>query len=131
MDRFDFRKGYKIYYNLNKHCFSILAHDIKKKGWRLYKHSLSFKANDVKFTVGLKARERTLKEKVRNVHAYAYASNIEFSDYNINNRLNKVSYNPYKHPYFYNLDTNEKVSDVDTAYMIKNLIYVGNKKGLE
>ena len=87
---YDLKAGDKvdIYFNLHKNCYSV-----KKKGkvvHHLYEDeelTLEF----VKFVVGKKGRERVLKEKRKNVHAYVRGI---ISDKKVENNT-EVSYNPY------------------------------------
>lgn len=84
----------KIYYNLHKHCLSVLHKT--KKGWRLKEHRQSINLCDVKFTVNETSRQRVIREKRKNVHAF-----IEGTEVNeIPELTYKVTYNPYKYSNF-------------------------------
>lgn len=94
--RFDLNKPVKVYYNLHKHCLSVLAK--AEKGYRLWchtnEHSL-FGLSDVKFKVSEAGRNRVLKEKRKNVHAFV----IGYLHQNLTHYegfVGDVYYNPYK-----------------------------------
>lgn len=56
---------------------------------------------DVRFIVSQSGRNRVIKEKKKNVHAFAEGVIIDSSNCN---RLKQITYNPYKFPYFYYKD---------------------------
>lgn len=77
----------KVYFNLRKKCFSI-----QYKG-RVIGHSDKLCLENVEFKVSEAGRQRVLKSKRKNVHAFIIGnySEIGWSDYGY-----KVSYNPYE-----------------------------------
>ena len=81
----------RVYYNLHKHVYSV-QHYIKGKGWRLYKHLNKVYLEDVEFKVYENGRQKVIKEKRKNVHAYVIGHLKPFK--RINN-LTSVTYNPY------------------------------------
>ena len=90
-------KGYRIYRNLNKNCFSIQSY-VKGKGWRVTDYADTLEAREVNFVVYEADRQRCLREGRKNVHAFAVASVYEKvtpSDEGI-----KASYNPKVGPEF-------------------------------
>ena len=87
---YDLKAGDKvdIYFNLHKNCYSV-----KKKGkvvYHLYEDE-ELTLENVEFVVGKKGRERVLKEKRKNVHAYVRGI---ISDKKVKNST-EVSYDPY------------------------------------
>lgn len=114
----NFLRGFKIYFNLHKKCFSILAWDLDKKGWRLYSHEDSIEVSNAKMKISEIGRQRVIKEKRKNVHAFVYAEKIKTTcptakiKYN-----NRCSYNPYKHGFFYDALTEKPIMKLDKALM--------------
>lgn len=58
----------RIYFNIHKKLFSI--QEKTKKGWRVISHKDSLLLKDVEFKVYSRGRERVLREKRKNVHAF-------------------------------------------------------------
>lgn len=106
---------YYIYWNFHKKMYSV-----RYKG-RVIGHTKSLVAFDVKLQVSQKGREKVLREKRKNVHAYVVAKDI-LSDMSVRGEPTEVSYNPYKNDSF--VDTNGK--SVDSA-RVAELIVVGDK----
>jgi hypothetical protein len=93
----------RVYRNLNKKCWSVL-HKVKGKGWRLLQHLDCFYLHDATFKVYESGRQRVLKERVKNVHAYVEGY-IGFPDNLSYCILNKeIRYNPYECDKFYTDD---------------------------
>ena len=82
----------RVYWNLHKNIWSIM-----KKG-KVIGHRDTILLKDVRFIVSQAGRNRVLKEKKKNVHAFAEGIVIDNYEYN---RLDQITYNPYKFPYFY------------------------------
>ena len=59
----------KVYFNLHKKLFSVVALEGDKKG-KVIKHTDSIDLSMPIFRVQKAGRERVLKEKKKNVHAY-------------------------------------------------------------
>tara|TARA_R110002020_G_scaffold193468_14_gene393870 strand:+ start:1666 stop:2091 length:426 start_codon:yes stop_codon:yes gene_type:complete len=132
-------KGYKVYFNLHKKCFSVLAWSIEKKGWRLCFHTANMICDDVTFKVSESGRQRVLQEKRKNVHAFLLAKIVRpyptFSDmyesYIIPDiesgvKFNHATYNPYKYDSFMNKDTNEKLTSCTRAILFNKEIVIKN-----
>jgi len=98
-DVIDIHKPVEVYRNLHKKCWSV------RQGGKVKVHTSYICLQDVKFVVQPAGREKVLKEKRKNVHAFVKGYLISHKTMN---RLNKdiewtmdvVTYNPYKHPYF-------------------------------
>jgi hypothetical protein len=81
-----------VYYNLNKHCLSVLHKT--EKGWRLKEHRDSIKLKDVEFIVYEAGRQRVLRDFRKNVHAFV--EGIETKTLPKNKKCDAtVKYNPY------------------------------------
>ena len=91
----------KVHRNLHRKCWSI------KEGNRVTDWLDSIVLSNCEFRVGLKARERVLREHKRNVHAYV-KGNVTCSV--PDGVWKRVRYNPYTAPYFFIEETGEKIS---------------------
>jgi hypothetical protein len=95
---------YYIYWNLHKDCYSV-----RYRG-KVILHSNSVVACNVQFKVSTLGRERVLRERKKNVHAFVVADRIfpNESPWAIVHEvkgLSLVKYNPYKYKTF--VDENE------------------------
>lgn len=146
MRNWDLSRGHKIYFNLHKKCYSVQAWDTDKKGWRLYKHSNALHVKDVSMQVNEKGRQRVIKEKRKNVHAFL---NVHTADCigsgrgketkgDIANYLLKVSqpsrkfrgvckYNPYEHDSFVDHETKAPIHELDEAVLRFGLVFYEKK----
>lgn len=107
----------KVYKNLHKNCYSIAD----AKTGKVVAYADEIILRDATFRVGKKGRERVLREKRKNVHAYVvgtYAIN-----YPVETLHRKVNYNPYKADYFYDVDTGEPVESSKVVYLGKDGVY--------
>jgi hypothetical protein len=97
----------EVYWNLHKKCWSIRhAHGnlIADRPHRTY-----LEMEDVTWVVQQGGRERVLREGKKNVHAFARGTLIETKGFPHHKRQGRgravaVTYNPYKHNTFINVD---------------------------
>jgi hypothetical protein len=96
--RIDYSKPVKVYRNLHKGCWSIKQNGLVKA------HSDEINLFDCDFLVNEKNRQKVIKEKRKNVHAFVkgYIWNTPVD------LIKQASYNPYVNNYFY--DVNDLVS---------------------
>ena len=87
----------KVYFNLHKKMFSVVALSGPNKN-RVIAHTNSLMLRDTKFRVQSAGRQKVLKEKKKNVHAFVYGYITEEVSKNLD--LNRVTYNPYKYNSF-------------------------------
>jgi hypothetical protein len=80
----------KVYFNLHKKCFSVQHKGI------VIKHVDSITLKNVKYKVSEAGRQRVLRERKKNVHAFVVGEMVEE---NVECDT-KVSYNPYKYNSF-------------------------------
>ena len=80
-----------------------------------------------KFVVQPAGREKVLKEKRKNVHAFVRgdvtivsADLKKWNNFVDNNKTRLVSYNPYKKNHFYYVDTGERIEQADDVVMVVN-----------
>jgi len=123
-DTIDDNKPFKVHYHLKKKVFSISAFIKNKKGYRVICHNNNFEADWISFKISEKRRKTVIKNKIRDVHAYILCNNINFK---INNELlenkNVLSYNPYKFSYFYDINSNKEVIDLNKVYFRNGNVY--------
>lgn len=118
-----------IYFNLHKKCLSI-----RHKG-RVIDHARSVEMNSVSFVVSQKGRERVLREKRKNVHAFVRGEMNSYvalknspvanlQPHNDNGR--QVKYNPYKYSSFVLALTEEPIYRADSVLIQDRMILVQN-----
>ncbi len=99
-------KQVRVYYNLHKGCLSIQVY-IQGKGWRVKGYANSLILQDVVYQVFETSRLRAIKQRRRNVHAYAcgtligVSNSINKSIVSFDDDLKSISYNPYNIGSFY------------------------------
>jgi hypothetical protein len=94
-------KTYKVYRNLHKNCFSVLKYNPEKKGYRLHDHVHHAFLDNVEARVSEAGRQKVLREKQKNVHAFLLCDNYKkIESFYGHTYLNEVVYNPYKHDSF-------------------------------
>jgi hypothetical protein len=85
-------KWVEVYYNLHKNVLSV------RRGGRVQLHTEALELDNVKFVVQPAGREKVLKEKRKNVHAFV-RGNYKCSGKNArlpwNSLWKRVRYNPY------------------------------------
>ena len=87
----------KVYFNLHKKMFSVVALSGPNKN-RVISHTDSLMLRDTKFRVQSSGRQKVLKEKKKNVHAFVYGYITE--KISASSGLHRVTYNPYKYNSF-------------------------------
>lgn len=109
-----------VYFNLHKDLFSVQSRHKDNYGKVLF-HCENINLSKVKFVVREGGRDKVLKEKRKNVHAFCYGTiNLECKQ----SVKNLISYNPYKANHFYYVNDSSPVYSVDQIKM-----QVINKKG--
>ena len=86
----------RCYYNLHKKCLSV--QHMTPKGWRVREHVKEIYLKNVEFKVYEKGRQRVLKERRKNVHAYIIGE--EYGAVKMKGYM-QVRYNPYTWDHFY------------------------------
>jgi len=106
----DLARKVKVYWNLHKNCFSV------KQDGIVMAHADWMCMRDVEFKVSQKGRERVLREKRKNVHAYAvgYISSVIDND-NEPGEEYRVTYNPYENETFVTFADGWEVNLASTA----------------
>ena len=91
-----------VYYNLDKKTYSIMDHSGERKGLVIV-YADEILLSSVEFKVSEKGRQRVIKEKRKNVHAYVIG---RFEDPNFAfwvgrlKSIKEAEYNPYRHRTF-------------------------------
>lgn len=118
-------KKVMVHYNLHKHTFSITHKGL------VISHADYVKLNDVEFRVRQGGREKVVKEKRKNVHAFVIGALIEYCKYPCeslpsepNNHI--VTYDPYKYNSYVMKDTQEPIYKTGEVEMInsRNKIFI-------
>jgi|10_taG_2_1085330.scaffolds.fasta_scaffold69699_2 hypothetical protein len=117
----------EVYWNLHRKVFSVRALEnysalgIRKGRVVAYFGALAIE--DPKFVVQRAGRERVLRENRKNVHAFVrgrYRAHIP----NLRGKGREVSYNPYKHGYFVDKQT-QCVVDMASHAVLDTMVDVG------
>lgn len=109
----------RVYFNLHKKLFSVMD----KRTRRVVSHTEHIVLHNVKFIVNENGRQRVLREKKKNVHAFVEGDVLDML---VCERVNtNVTYNPYKYNSFMYLGENglEPISQAHLCCML-----VDNKK---
>jgi len=114
----------QVYYNLHKRCLSI-----RHRG-KVIKHAKSVILRDASFRVQPAGRERVLKQKRKNVHAYVAGELVEdFWFTEPSSRIFEgkriVTYNPYKHKSFVDTNTGQPVTEAAHVLIRDKKITIG------
>lgn len=99
----------EVYRNLSKDCFSV-----RYRG-KVTQHTNTIVLANAHFVVQPAGRERVLKEKRKNVHAFVRGYTVPFNDEQIEIWLRspeflvrEVTYNPYAADHFLYVDSNSR-----------------------
>ncbi len=106
----------KVYYNLHRKCFSVLSHHTG----RVIGHVESIRLADVQFHVRQSGRERVLREKKKNVHAYVRGLIQGWDEAeDLFDLGEKISYNPYVAGHFWR-EGGDRVDETDKCVLLTN-----------
>jgi len=119
----------RVYKNLHKDCYSVRAIEGSMKGI-VIAHARNIVLKNVKYIVGEKGRERVIREKQKNVHAFVegdIVSMITIGTNTLNFPLHTslpfsngvaITYNPYEYKSFVTRD--HQVPVYESSYAILN-----------
>jgi len=124
----DRNKKVRVYRNLSKGCFSV------KQGTIVRCHADHVTLEDVKFIVSENGRQRVIKEKTKNVHAFVegYVVDTRYADTIVDgdktdemlmwgeSGWESLYYNPYKCEGFTNTDTDQVAERAEFAHLDKD-----------
>lgn len=86
-------KQARVYYNVHKKTWSVQGY-IKGRGWIVLFHSPELWMENVSFKVSEAGRQRVLRTRRKNVHAYAVGTLCDIFSHSP--KAETVSYNPYR-----------------------------------
>jgi len=108
----------KCYWNLHKNTYSVVAMEGERKG-RVVSHEDSIHLEDVFFKVSESGRQRVLRDRVKNVHAYVVGTLVldreKLRSFGKCDR--RVTYNPYVQGNFFARKDREVVHEALRAYL--------------
>jgi hypothetical protein len=104
----------KVYFNLHNHLFSIVALEGVHKG-KVVCHTEGLTLSNVTFKVNEAGRQRVLREKRKNVHAFVIGKFEGFSD-KLANGI-PITYNPYKYASFVILNNKQPITSCERVSM--------------
>lgn len=110
-------KTAQVYKNLTLGCYSIRQNGL------VVAHAKKLILTDVTFKVGESRRQKVLKTKIKNVHAYAEgilaqsAMGISEDDFAI--LPARISYNPFKYGCFYCENLTNQIFGVESCLAVK------------
>jgi len=115
---------FRIYRNLHKGNFSIQSYIQEKSGYRVTDRVTSAIIEDCSFRVYESGRQKVLRERKKNVHAYVESKSYRHIQGEVDvTNLREIYYNPYNHEYFIYKDTGEEVKEVRKILTYKNKLY--------
>lgn len=111
-----------VYWNLHKHLFSVRALEGPDKG-RVIAHEKQLYLRDVELKVSQAGRERVLRQRCRNVHAWASGWICDGFD-RPHAQPEVITYNPYKAATFVSLNRQfAPVQKIALAWFSDRYIY--------
>jgi hypothetical protein len=112
----------RVYFNFHKKMISVQS---KVNGrWKVVKHVEDILLKNVKFKVSEAGRQRVIKNKRKNVHAYIHGTVIKSLPHPMTLVFNSVNYNPYKLERFQ--VRNEYVDHADFVMINGCRVYAAN-----
>ena len=102
----------EVYRNLHKNCWSIRDNQTG----RVIKHSNSVHLKDAELVVRKSGREKVLREKRKNVHAFIKGT--LYSGIHIYHE--QIKYNPYKYDSFVLVESKKPIFHSDYIYLNEN-----------
>jgi len=96
--KIDYSKPVKVYRNLHKGCWSIKQNGLVKA------HSDEINLFKCEFLVNEKNRQKVIKEKRKNVHAFVKGHLWNYFNLHLVNLIKQASYNPYKRGSFFDVE---------------------------
>ena len=122
-------KPFRIYRNLHRGNFSIQSHLKDEGGYRVTDRASTAILNDCTFRVYDAGRQKVIREKRKNAHAYVEALSYRHIKGEVDvTGLREIYYNPYTLDSFVYKDTGEKVVKKVNILTYNNKLYdVTNK----
>lgn len=114
----------EVYQNLNKGLWSIRAKIDGK--WKVVGHVDHLTLQPTKFTVRKSGRERVLREKQKNVHAWIRGYLVDYGQIRNYDGTTEFHYDPYDCDYFHHKSDHSEV----TASTYEYLHFVSSTKSI-
>lgn len=112
----------RVYFNLRKKMISVQA---KVNGsWKVVNHINELYLKDSVFKVSEAGRQRVIKNRRKNVHAFIYGEIVESLPNPMTLTFNSVYYNPYKVSKFQ--IKNQDIERADYVYINNRSVFAGN-----
>lgn len=114
-------KRVRVYFNLHRKLFSV--QEKTSKGWRVWLHANQITLENVVFKVSEAGRQRVIREKKKNVHAFVEGDMVLDGTEPIHTST-QLSYNPYKAGSFVDRDSQTPVHKAKFALLKDKHIYI-------
>jgi hypothetical protein len=118
---------FNIFWNLNRKCWSV-----RYKSKVIHHLDQIIKITNPKFHVSELGRQRVLKEKTKNIHAWVKADNFEVFDRHSMSkedhasRFDEIYYAPFILSCFINRRTKVKIEKADSIILFHKCVYFNN-----
>jgi hypothetical protein len=109
-----------VYFNLHRNIFSIQSREKGDYG-KVIAHKDSVVIKSPKFVVRQAGREKVLRDKTKNVHAFVVGYLVDAVA--TTNSSKDITYNPYKYSTFVVKDTEQPIEQAE--YAVLRLSYNG------
>lgn len=109
----------RVYRNLHKNCFSVVS----MKTGRVIQHTNKLTLHDVEFRVRESGRQRVLRERRKNVHAFVVGSILQTDIGLPACNPERAWYDPYQVKTFVNRRTLEPVLRARVAHLEHGILY--------
>ena len=114
----------RVYRNLHKGCYSVQSYETGR-GWRVEAHVHELTLSDVEFKVMETGRQKVLRERKKNVHAFVIGT-VAVDRHTVFTDAWIVGYNPYKYSSFVYLAHSDQ-----PVYKAKHLhMFIGSTSGV-
>jgi hypothetical protein len=111
----------RIYRNLGNGLMSLTQQI--NKSWLLVGHTRDVALQYPKFYVSEAGRQRVIRERQKNVHAWATGRLLTIANRFDRSDLKQIYYCPYTQPYFSWLDSGEQIISADLLIVIDNQVF--------
>lgn len=118
------QKSFRVYRNLHRGNFSIKSYVDLVSGYRVTDRGEIVLMKNCSFKIYESGRQRVIKEKRKNVHAFVEPTSYEHLNEKADvSKLREIYYNPYKHDSFVYKDTEEKIEKASMVLAQDNKLY--------
>lgn len=117
-------KPFRVYRNLHRGNFSIQSYLQEKKGYRVTDRASTVILEDCSFKIYESGRQKVIREKRKNVHAYVQPKSYKHLDEELDvSKFREIYYNPYDFDLFVYRDTHEKIENLARVLAQDNKLY--------